>query len=292
MVYLCKICGGKEHEIRYRGKIRVGKFGNLSTAKQEVLLCKQCQVCYLNQESLDYESKSYRTLVEANPSVEEYYLAHDDEQLANLSLLNLHNIRDSIIADIGCGAGSFLDLVKGFARSTIAVEPAKHFQGVLVKKGHDTYSYTEKALPSWEGKVDIVTCFAVLEHVADPLQFIADAKKLLKPDGVLLLSTPNVDDWMIDFLPKTYDQFFFRYVHQWYFGADSLKYLAKLAELRVESIEYRQRFDLSNALHWANLGKPTGLLKLDYFSDLDGSYQTILEKKGKSDFVYVKLTQS
>jgi 2-polyprenyl-3-methyl-5-hydroxy-6-metoxy-1,4-benzoquinol methylase len=138
----------------------------------------------------------------------------------------------------------------------------------------------------------VVTCFAVLEHIEKPLEFISNIRKLLKPTGYLLLSTPNVDDWLIDFLPRVYDQFFFRYVHQWYFGADSLKHLAELTGLTVGDISYKQRFDLSNALHWANLERPTGLSKLDLFSELDESYQSILEKKGKSDFIYVKLTLS
>jgi 2-polyprenyl-3-methyl-5-hydroxy-6-metoxy-1,4-benzoquinol methylase len=262
----------------------------LSDQEHIIWLCKQCQACYLDQAPLDYESESYRTLVDGNSSVEDYYEAHDEEQLKNLSQLGINNLRNCVVADIGCGAGSFLDLVQGMAKTTIAVEPAKHFQETLATNGHQTFSYIEDALRKWAGKVDMVTCFAVLEHIENPLEFIREIRQLMNSRAVLLLSTPNIDDWMIDFLPQAYGSFFFRHVHRWYFGVDSLKYLARLGGFEMRDISYRQRFDFSNALHWIKLRKPTGLAKLELFLELDEAYRTILEKKGKSDFLYVNLT--
>ncbi|HNR29781.1 MAG TPA: glycosyltransferase [Candidatus Hydrogenedentes bacterium] len=38
-----------------------------------------------------------------------------------------------------------------------------------------------------------VTCFEVLEHIAEPLKMLDAVRELLEPDGVLLVSTPNID---------------------------------------------------------------------------------------------------
>ena len=41
------------------------------------------------------------------------------------------------------------------------------------------------------GKFDLVTSMEVIEHVADPAAFIAGLAAHLKPDGLMIISTPN-----------------------------------------------------------------------------------------------------
>ncbi len=47
------------------------------------------------------------------------------------------------------------------------------------------------ALPDADGSVDAVTSFETIEHVADPTAFVAEIARVLKPTGLLILSTPN-----------------------------------------------------------------------------------------------------
>lgn len=47
------------------------------------------------------------------------------------------------------------------------------------------------ALPFGDGSFDAVTMFDVLEHIPDHHQAIAEVKRVLRPGGVLLVSTPN-----------------------------------------------------------------------------------------------------
>jgi SAM-dependent methyltransferase len=42
-------------------------------------------------------------------------------------------------------------------------------------------------------KFDLVTCFEVIEHVADPGAIVAQIRSLLAENGVSLISTPNAD---------------------------------------------------------------------------------------------------
>ena len=203
----CGICQSDSFETLYRGPIRLGKFGQWSSEHRTVYCCTQCKTGYLPESGFDYESEEYRSQVDVGSSVESYWGSHDAEQSVRLQMLGSGGLRGKVIADIGCGAGSFLDVVRGMAQTTIGVEPCEEF-GQHLKKNHAAYSYTEEAIADWHGKVDIATCFAVLEHVENPLLLLREIRNLLKEGGRLLLSTPNYDDWMLEFHPETYRRFF------------------------------------------------------------------------------------
>jgi 2-polyprenyl-3-methyl-5-hydroxy-6-metoxy-1,4-benzoquinol methylase len=48
-------------------------------------------------------------------------------------------------------------------------------------------------LPFADASFDVVTCMEVIEHVEDPERVLGELHRVLKPDGLLLLSTPNRD---------------------------------------------------------------------------------------------------
>lgn len=47
------------------------------------------------------------------------------------------------------------------------------------------------SLPFREQSFDVVTCFEVIEHVADPLLLLENIKRVLRPGAALIISTPN-----------------------------------------------------------------------------------------------------
>jgi SAM-dependent methyltransferase len=47
-----------------------------------------------------------------------------------------------------------------------------------------------------DGSLDIVTCFEMLEHLRhDPMFMMLDIHRVLRPDGLLILTTPNASSW-------------------------------------------------------------------------------------------------
>jgi len=98
------------------------------------------------------------------------------------------------LLEIGSGAGLFL---KAFARQgwdTLGVEvnddAAQFARTRLNLDVRSTYAEDLDVPPS---SFDVVAMMDVIEHVPNPAETIATARRFLKPGGVLLMQTPNLD---------------------------------------------------------------------------------------------------
>ena len=97
--------------------------------------------------------------------------------------------------DVGCGAGLLCEPLARMGAAVTGVDAA--FENVEVAKTHALQSglninYRAGEL-SGQGlqNFDVVTVMEVIEHVADPKAFVAELVRHLKPDGLLIMSTPN-----------------------------------------------------------------------------------------------------
>ncbi|MBI5806600.1 class I SAM-dependent methyltransferase [candidate division TA06 bacterium] len=100
------------------------------------------------------------------------------------------------LLDVGCGIGRFLNEASarydafGTEISEYALMSARH-QACL--KGRLTQADALKGLPYRSGSFDVVTALDIVEHLEHPELFIAEAWRLLRPGGLLVISTPNPD---------------------------------------------------------------------------------------------------
>jgi len=103
------------------------------------------------------------------------------------------------ILDFGCGTGYGSSILATKARAVVGVDIDEsalewaretHRKPTLEFRKNSDFG---ASLPSQY--FDLITCFEMIEHVtADHQQLIIDSfVKVLKPDGVLLISTPNPD---------------------------------------------------------------------------------------------------
>ena len=103
------------------------------------------------------------------------------------------------IVDVGCGDGSATHLAtKLDARSSVigvdwsanALSQARARGLLVVQGGVDT-----AGLPLPDGCADVVIMSELIEHLVDTDAAIDEARRVLRPGGVLLLSTPNLAAW-------------------------------------------------------------------------------------------------
>jgi SAM-dependent methyltransferase len=97
------------------------------------------------------------------------------------------------VLDVGCGAGLFLASMAARGWTTVGVEPNRAYAHALRSEHHlNVISGGIEALGPRSEPFDAVTMFDVIEHVPDPLDTLAHVRRLVRPGGVLVLTTPNV----------------------------------------------------------------------------------------------------
>ena len=105
----------------------------------------------------------------------------------------------AVIIDVGCGDGSVLAVAArdipahrfaGLDWSAAAVQRARAKGLTVLRAGVDP-----PGLPIVDGAADVVIMSEVIEHLVDPDQAMAEVRRVLRPGGSLLLSTPNLAAW-------------------------------------------------------------------------------------------------
>ncbi len=99
------------------------------------------------------------------------------------------------VLDIACGEGYGSHALAQVARSVVGVDIAAE----VVAHANRRYATAAcrflegsvTAVPAADQAFDVVACFETLEHVAQQAEAVAELRRVLRPDGVLLISTPN-----------------------------------------------------------------------------------------------------
>jgi SAM-dependent methyltransferase len=96
------------------------------------------------------------------------------------------------LLDVGCGNGQFLNKmhtrgweVCGVDFDPKAVENARQLYKLDVRAG----SLADQHFP--DSSFDAVTANHVIEHLPDPVAFLGEARRIVKPGGCLIVTTPN-----------------------------------------------------------------------------------------------------
>jgi ubiquinone/menaquinone biosynthesis C-methylase UbiE len=92
--------------------------------------------------------------------------------------------------DLGCGAGRFTALADGGIGVDVAPSALERARE-NVPDGDFRLVEEDGTLPLGHGEVDLVWCSETVEHVADALGLLEECRRVLKPGGRLLLTTPG-----------------------------------------------------------------------------------------------------
>ena len=249
----------------FRGRIRDAKFGSQTAETFEVREIESARLGFLHPfPHIEYADDTYRTSVNDNASVEQYFKLHAEQQPGYLALFKHLLQPQMVVADCGCGGGALLDLVKVETRGrSVAIEPFVGYHQSLRQRGHEVHPNTEAAVAGGSAAtVDLALSFHVIEHVIDPVGYLRSIRELVRPGGAAVILTPNWDDILMKLDPERMAPFFYRRVHNYYFTAQALRWVAAKAGWASSEDIYYHEFGMANTLQWLRDGRPAGHTRL------------------------------
>jgi methionine biosynthesis protein MetW len=103
------------------------------------------------------------------------------------------------VLDVGCGTGSLSRLLVDLRGAlVVGIEPDPKRATIARKRGIDARDgFFDEATASSLGKFDVVVFADVLEHLPDPASALQLTRQVLKSDGMVIVSVPNVAHWSV-----------------------------------------------------------------------------------------------
>ncbi len=103
--------------------------------------------------------------------------------------------QDKSVLDLACGSGYGAASLKENSRQVVAIDLSEqavayakshfHREGIHFLVGDAT------CLPFPDARFDVVVAFEIIEHIEKDAEFLREVKRILKPEGLAILSTPN-----------------------------------------------------------------------------------------------------
>lgn len=109
--------------------------------------------------------------------------------------------KDKMVLDIACGEGYGTYLLsnwgaKGVEGVDISNETIKKARNLFKATNINFVCHTAEKLDYEDSSFDLIISLETIEHLDEPHNFLQEIKRVLKPDGVLILSCPNDEYFM------------------------------------------------------------------------------------------------
>jgi len=105
------------------------------------------------------------------------------------------HVVNSLVLDIACGTGYGLPILKTRARVVVGVDvdlEAVRKARLAIGSGPESLITADGCrLPFPDATFDAITSFETLEHLETRTEFLAELRRVLKPQGLCIISTPN-----------------------------------------------------------------------------------------------------
>lgn len=100
-----------------------------------------------------------------------------------------------VIIDLGCGDGAWLDGVHHRYRRAIGFDSSTRRQQQLtnpINSWEFVQSDLNLEIPLPDASVDAARANQVIEHIENPITFMGEIHRVLRPGGVFVATTPNI----------------------------------------------------------------------------------------------------
>lgn len=192
----CPLCNNaQDNHVILQGQHFIAERGYLDLAQ-----CSACESVWFPEAAT--KNASYPPIEQVLEDPNFIYLIHHYLEIVNglnwkvpiLERLPFEQFNS--VLEIGCNAGVALDYCRTLwpAKQVIGLEPSAY--GVVGSNILDLpilTSYLTEASSLKDKEFDFIYATEVLEHVANPLQFLQELKAHLSANGIILLTTPRAE---------------------------------------------------------------------------------------------------
>ena len=188
--------------------------------------------------------------------------------------IGFDDIASGRLLDVGCATGALLATVRSKGWSVAGVElcgPSAEY--ARTARSLDVRSATLESAAFPDGGFDVVHASHLIEHLNDPRAFVREAKRILKKNGTLLISTPNSDGFQAKLFGSAWRSAIFD--HLYLFSRKTLTELLR-----------REGFLVVRTATWGGLAAGTAPKSVKAFAD------HAAKRLGIGDVMMVRAVQS
>lgn len=163
-------------------------------------ICNACGLVFQSPRMTDDEltafyQQEYRQLYQGNqePGAKDLTVQRLRAQVLS-DFIKPSGVRPTTHLDIGCSAGLLLERFRDdFGCQPTGVEPGDAYRAHAQRRGLEIVASLDELPTIAANRFDLVSLIHVLEHLPDPVTYLADLRqKLMTPDGWLLVEVPNL----------------------------------------------------------------------------------------------------
>lgn len=247
----CNLCGSAESRLIFpstiKSSVEVADFVSTNTHYgnyHNIVQCTDCGLLYMNPRDAGIPDLYGEVEDQA------YLETWEERAITFRSHLDLlKKIKsDGKILDVGCYAGIFLNEAKNAGYEVAGIEPSRWASEYTRQKtGAQVWTGTCEKLPLPAAEFDVVTVWDVVEHFEDPANCFRALHPTLKPGGVILVTTHDIDSRLARILGKRYP-WLMRF-HLFHFSPKTLGEMLRRCGFEVASTQYyTKKFSLDYLL--------------------------------------------
>jgi SAM-dependent methyltransferase len=251
----CDLCGSTRSNVLYPDELgdtpaKVDYNFSPDTRKTyQIVRCQSCGLIFTNP------MPNLNSIYE--DTVDEIYLASSKQRYrtAEKSLKQILKYKSSgKLLDVGCSTGIFLDVASHYF-DVEGIE-LSHWAFDETAKRHKVYDQPLESL-GFSERYDVITLWGVIEHFQNPAREIRSIASALKPTGLLVLYTGDVDALLPRLLGKKW--WWYQGMHLYYFSKRTCSLVLNQCGLKVLSSDLHpisfQLYSLGISLNRYKIGK-------------------------------------
>jgi 2-polyprenyl-3-methyl-5-hydroxy-6-metoxy-1,4-benzoquinol methylase len=247
----CNLCGEDDTVVRFpctiEGEGGGGKWSAFACTSSgygrhhTIVQCRRCGLVYTNPRLDDHN------ILDTYEAVED--LLYVEERQGRVLTFE-HHLRplerltgdpgQRYLLDVGCHIGVFVEIAAAHGWDAWGIDPSRWAVEQACSRGLQVVQGTLETAQLPPGEFDVVTMWDVIEHVTDPRATLEHAWRLLKPGGLLVVHTIDIESLFARSMEERWP--WLMEMHITYFSQRTLRSMLELCGFQVLSDRPQGRY--------------------------------------------------